>query len=216
MLFPSGDVDMIKYNFLFKIKVCITILIVSQLFFMPWISTSHADHNHEKRERGHRYDKEPTHRHDEIYSSNQHRKKDKGNETSGLVAAFLFGAANVMVLLSILLRALNRSARISNSTKERLRKINKIQKKYLLPLHYILNPIAMIVALTHFFLSYCRSSSLPEWGLAGIAILVVMGVLIKLKMLPPKFRKPVYRFHTNPLPVSILLIVLFIGHGIVD
>jgi len=207
---------MLNFKFQFSIKIFLTILILSQFLFIPWIPPSNADDHHVKREK-HSYDKEQKHRYDdELFSSNERHEKDKGNETTGLIAAFLFAAANSTVLLSILLRALNRGTQISNTTREQLRKINKIQKKCLLPLHYTLNPIALCFGLTHFFLSYCRSSSLPEWGLGGMAILVVMGLLIKLKMLPQKIKKPAYLFHTNLLPLCILLTVLFLGHGIID
>ncbi|ETR68379.1 MAG: hypothetical protein OMM_04605 [Candidatus Magnetoglobus multicellularis str. Araruama] len=185
------------------------------MFLIFWIPTSNADDHHEKRGK-HHYDKTNTHRYDKSFSSNERHEKDKGNETTGLIAAFIFVAANITVILSILIRALNRSSQISNIRKDQFRKINKIQKKYLSPVHYTLNPIALFFGLTHFFLSYCRSSSLPEWGLGGMAILVVMGLLIKLKMLPQKIRKSVYQFHANPLPLCILMIILFIGHGIID
>jgi hypothetical protein len=72
------------------------------------------------------------------------------------------------------------------------------------------------MAVAHFSLSACRSSSLPDWGLAGAASLVLLGMAIKFRLAPVNLRKTVYRIHTSPLSVGLVATVLLIGHSIVD
>jgi membrane protein YdbS with pleckstrin-like domain len=104
----------------------------------------------------------------------------------------------------------------SSKTKERIRRLNQIQKKGLMRFHYWLNPLGLLLAAIHFSLSTCRSSSLPEWGLGGAVALVLIGSVIRFKLSPKSLRKAVYRIHTSPLSIGLVLIVLLIGHSIVD
>jgi hypothetical protein len=76
--------------------------------------------------------------------------------------------------------------------------------------------ILFAMAVTHFTLSTCRSSPLPEWGLGGAAMLVLIGSAIRFKLSPKSLRKAVYRIHTSPLSIGLVLLVLLIGHSIVD
>lgn len=205
-----------KRNFRFSLKLFLMFFIVPLQFVLPWAPVSNAGDHHYGRQ-GHHYDKEYRHQYDEkSFSSSEHYRKDEGNEITGLFAACIFAAANITVLLSILLRIFNRSAQISKTTKEQLKKVDRIKKKFLLPLHYSLNPVALVFGIIHFALSCCRSSSLPEWGLGLMAIVAVSGLLMKYKLLPKKMRKPTYRFHTSPLTLYIVLGTLFIGHLMFD
>lgn len=142
--------------------------------------------------------------------------KDKGNEFTGETTAWIFAAANLPVLLNLLFKALIRRSSLSESVRDRLKRFNQAQKRYLMPFHYLLNPLAVIVALIHFSLSICRSSALPEWGLAAMAVMAVIGMMVKFKVTPKSIRKTVYQIHTNPLPVGFLVVILLIGHGMVD
>jgi hypothetical protein len=150
------------------------------------------------------------------YEFRGHGGDDKGNEFTGQSAAWIFGAANLPVVLSLLLKGAIAFAPVSPKTNERFKHFNQLQKKHLMRFHYFLNPLAAIVALVHFSLSTCRSSSLPEWGLTGAACLVLLGMAMKFKVSPKNMRKAVYRIHTSPVPLGLVLIILFIGHGIVD
>lgn len=142
--------------------------------------------------------------------------KDEGNEPTGQAAAWVFGAANLTVGISFLTRQAIRRFRHNDRLAEGLKRFNRLQKRYLLPIHYLLNPAAVLLAITHFSLSACRSSVLPEWGLALMAVIAAIGVLIKFRIPPQRLRKFVYKLHTSPLPLLLLIAVLLVGHQIVD
>jgi hypothetical protein len=144
------------------------------------------------------------------------KRGDKGNEFTGQFAAWIFVAANLTVGLSLLSRGLSSRTQLSSKTRERIRKFNQLQKKGLMRFHYWLNPLGLLLAVIHFSLSTCRSSPLPEWGLGGAATLVLIGSVIRFKLSPKRFRKTVYRIHTSPLTLGLVLMVLFIGHSVVD
>jgi hypothetical protein len=146
----------------------------------------------------------------------RHGGGDKGNEFTGQAAGWIFGAANLPVVLSLLLKGAINFTPLAPGTKDRVKRFNQLQKKHLMRFHYFLNPLAAILALAHFSLSACRSSSLPEWGLAGAASLVLLGMAMKFKVSPVSLRKTVYKIHTHPLSVGLVLTVLLIGHSIVD
>lgn len=151
-----------------------------------------------------------------VFTDSGHGKGDDGNELTGETTAWIFAAANLPALLSLLLKGSIRHLSLAGNVKDRLKRFNQAQKKYLMPFHYILNPLALLLAVIHFSLSHCRSSSLPEWGLAVMATMAVVGILMKFKVIPTSLRKTVYQIHTNPLPVGILVIILLVGHSIVD
>jgi hypothetical protein len=148
--------------------------------------------------------------------SSRGERGDKGNEFTGQSAAWVFALANLTVALSLLSKGLASRPQLSSKTKERIRKLNQIQKKGLMRFHYWLNPLGLLLAAIHFSLSTCRSSPLPEWGLGGAVTLVLIGSVIRFKLSPKSLRKTVYRIHTSPLFIGLVLIVLLIGHTIVD
>jgi hypothetical protein len=148
--------------------------------------------------------------------SSHGKREDKGNEFTGLTAAWIFAAANLTAGLSLISRGLTSRPQLSSKTKARIRSLNQIQKKGLMRFHYWLNPLALLLAVIHFSLSTCRSSPLPEWGLGGAAALVLIGSVIRFKLSPKPFRKAVYRIHTSPVSLGLVLLVLLIGHSIVD
>ncbi len=150
------------------------------------------------------------------FSTSGHGRGDKGNELTGEFAAWIFGAANLPVLLSLLIRGLIHNTAMAESLKDRLKRFNQAQKKYLMPLHYTLNLLALLLASIHFSLSHCRSSSLPEWGLTIMASLAAIGMVIKFRISPKSMRRTVYQIHTHPLSLGLLVIVLLVGHSIID
>ena len=96
-----------------------------------------------------------------------HLKNEETNEATGQVAAWIFVAANVNVVLSLLIRATTRFTVLPTQIQDSLKRLNQRQKKFLLPVHCLFNPLALGIALVHFISasSECRGSGLPEWGL---------------------------------------------------
>ncbi len=183
-----------------------TALLLSGMYVMACVPTATAD------DYGHRGKQDGRN----LFSTSNHGKGDKGNEFTGEATAWLFTAANLPVLLGLLFRRIIHNTAMAGNLKDRLKRFNLAQKKYLMPFHYILNPLALLLAFIHFSLSHCRSSSLPEWGLALMTSLVLIGMLVKFKVSPKRIRRTVYQIHTNPLPVGLLVIILVVGHSIVD
>lgn len=181
-------------------------LLLSGIYSLAFLPNAFAD---DHRQKGKHLDRS-------VFSNSEHGRGDKGNELTGESTAWIFATANLPALLSLLVRGLIRNTGLAGNVKDRLKRFNQAQKRYLMPLHYLLNPLALLLAFIHFSLSHCRSSSLPEWGLAVMASLALIGILVKFKVTPKGIRKTVYQIHTNPLPVGLLVIILLVGHSIVD
>ncbi len=182
------------------------ILIILSFYVLFAVPPAAAD-DHVKNRHGYQHDSG-------IFSD--HRKGDNGNEFTGESAAWVFVIANITVVLSLLSKVLIKFIPLGTALKEKIRAWNNFQKKYLMFFHYILNPISLIIAFVHFSLSQCRTSSLPEWGLALMTILAVIGISVKFRISPKSIRRTVCQLHTNPLPVVVVLIILFAGHSLVD
>lgn len=150
-----------------------------------------------------------------VIKGDQGKKGDKGNETTGEMAAWIFGVANFPVALSIILKTLAKFIPSMN-LRDPLTKFNRKQKQYLMKLHYLLNPIALGIALTHFLLSMCRSTTLPEWGLGIMVLTALLGIMMKFKLSPASMRQKVFKFHTSPVLLIAAISILLIGHSIVD
>jgi hypothetical protein len=181
------------------------LIVMAGIWFCSYQSPAMADDNHHDKWRGAQ----------ERFSS-QFQKKDDGNELTGQLAAWIFGAANITVGFGLLSRILIRRFQDKNQFIDRIRRFNRFQKRHLLPVHYFLNPLALLVAITHFSLSACRSSLLPEWGLAIMAVITGIGAMVKFKKSPQGLRKYVYKLHTSPFPLFLLLTILLIGHQLFD
>ena len=140
------------------------------------------------------------------------RKRDKGNEATGQVVAWSLAAANLTVLISLSIRAIRRFAPISREVKNSLWKLNSLQKKHLMRFHFLMNPLILAIALLHWSLSRCASTSLPEWGLIIMSIIVGLGILLKFKLCPKTLLRRVYSVHTHPVLALIFVSMLVIGH----
>jgi hypothetical protein len=143
------------------------------------------------------------------------KKEDEGNEVTGQTAAWLLVAANLTVALSLLMKGVSRYFSFELKTKSSIKRFNQLQKKYLMRFHYVLNPFALFIAIFHFLLSSCRKSSLPEWGLIFVTMMVFLGLMVKLKVTPKWMRKFVYRLHTRLATFSIMIVLMVVGHLIV-
>jgi hypothetical protein len=192
-----------------SLKLFMTVCLMSgALFFLCCAPAAVADDD-----RDHHYKK----RNKDIDTAFNHVKNEKNNEATGQAAAWILAAANLNVLLSLFIKG-TRHAALSAQINDRLKRFNQIQKKFLMPVHYVLNPLALGVAFIHFMsaTSACKASGLPEWGLALMALITGIGIMVKFKVFPRNLQKNTYRIHTNPIPITLLLAILLIGHAVVD
>ena len=146
---------------------------------------------------------------------NTGRPDHRGGEAGGL-AALLFGVANFTVVLSMTAKALARLLPDKMSLKERIRQGNVFQKKYLMKIHYWVNPLAFGVALVHFFSSECRSTAMPELGLAAMLFVTVLGLMMTLRLSPHFLKKSIFKLHTSPITTIVVFSFLLIGHSVIE
>jgi hypothetical protein len=151
-----------------------------------------------------------------LIKGDQGKKGDQGNEITGEMAAWIFGVANLPVALSIILKTGAKLLPPRLNLRDPLTRFNRQQKKHLMKAHYWLNPLALGIALTHFLLSACRSTSFPEWGLGIMVATVLLGLMMKFKLSPASMRQRVYKLHTSPVLLIAAISILLIGHSIVD
>ena len=197
-----------------KIFFILLLLILSIVQIFPDLVRA-DDHKINKKHYKH-YENNREHHDDGNQKKRRVQKDDEGNETTGQTAAWLLVAANLTIALSILIKGGSRFLPLDSQIKNSMKKFNQLQKKHLMRFHYVLNPIVLCVAFFHFLLSSCRSSSLPEWGLILVAMMVFLGLILKLKVSPKGMRKFVYRLHTTPAIFLIMILLLVVGHQIVD
>jgi hypothetical protein len=151
-----------------------------------------------------------------VWSGLDEEEEDgEGDELTGQAAAWTFGGSILTVAFSLLAKAIVRYTPLQAAIKNTINRFNLTQKKYLMPLHYCLSPMAFVFGVTHLLLSSCRSTSLPEWGLGMMAVCVGSGVIMKYQLAPPFLRKGICRLHMNLALFSVLIIVLVAGHIIV-
>lgn len=162
------------------------------------------------------HSKSDHHETEEHHSHVSVEKDNEGSEEAGQIAAWLLLVANLPVMISIIVRWTNRFLPVGETCKTILADFNRFQKKYLMILHYYLNPAILGVVVWHFMSSKCQSTSLPEWGFLLMAISIVLGFLVKFKLCPSAFRKNVHQIHTQPLIIIVFIIVITAGHLIMD
>lgn len=139
-----------------------------------------------------------------------------GGDGLGQAAAWLFGIANLPVALSIVLKSLAKTSPEGSSTREAVARANRKQKKYLMKLHYWLNPVAVMAAVTHFLSAECASTAMPELGLGVMLLICLLGFMVLFRRHPASLKRAVFRFHTSPLLFTAGVGILFIGHSMID
>jgi hypothetical protein len=193
-------------------------IIISLMLFVfhIWPSLLAADDNKGRETHYKRYDNSKEHRNYDDHDRRRIRKDDEGDETTGQTAAWLLVAANLTIAFSILIKGANRFLPLNPQTKISFKSFNQLQKKHLMRFHYVLNPVALGIAFFHFLLSSCRSSTLPEWGLIVVTVMVSLGLILKFKLSPKGMRKSVYGLHTTSASFLIMILLLVVGHLLVD
>lgn len=142
--------------------------------------------------------------------------RDHGNETTGQIVAWSLVAANLTVALSLILKGVRKFAPLGPEAQSSLTRFNGVQKKYLMKLHYLLNPMIFLLAILHWTLSRCKSTALPEWGLFAMGAIVALGIVLKFKLCPKNSLKNVYKVHTQPALLLIVIAMLVFGHLSMD
>jgi hypothetical protein len=142
--------------------------------------------------------------------------KGGGGEASGQIAGWLFCIANLPVVLSMLLKAGGKLSPAGSHYKAIMDKANRRQKHYLMKLHYWVNPIAAGVAILHLAVTECESTIMPELGLGLMLLIIVFGLMMTLKLSPASIRKSVFKLHTSPISFGVAVLVLMIGHSLID
>jgi len=194
------------------------VLLFLILFALPVWPGAAAGNDHRRNESHYnRYERViENHAREDQRRSRLNNRVDHGNELTGQTAAWLLVAANLTVALSMLMKGVSRYLPLKPGTKNAINRFNQFQKKHLMRFHYVLNPSALCIAGLHFLLSFCRKSSLPEWGLLMVLIMVFLGLMVKFYVTPKWMRKSVYRLHTSPAVFSAWILVLVTGHLIMD
>ena len=201
----------INYGKIFFISV---FLIISMFQVIPDLVI--ADDHKTNKKHYKRYENSKEHFNYDDHNRRRIKKDDEGNEATGQTAAWLLVAANLTIAVSILMKGASRFLPLDPQTISSFKSFNQLQKKHLMRFHYVLNPVALGIAFFHFLLSSCRSSSLPEWGLIMVAVMVFLGLILKFKLSPTRMRKSVYRLHTASASFLIMIFLLVVGHLLVD
>ena len=139
-----------------------------------------------------------------------------GNEFTGEATAWLFGISAAPVGLDLIFRTVIRHAPLGESITGFIRQMNKLQRKYLMPLHTYLSVLALGLGILHLYLSSCLSNPLPEIGLIISGVLVFSGLLFKWKAVPSSLRKLLYQFHSHLIVSGVLLTILVTGHAVMS
>ncbi len=197
-------------------KICfISVLLILSIFQVVPDLVIADDHKTNQRDYK-RYENIKEKYDDDHHNRRQGKKDDEGNETTGQTAAWLLVAANLTIAFSILMKGASRFLPLDPQTKSSFKGLDKLQKKYLMRFHYVLNPVALVIAFFHFLLSSCRSSPLPEWGLIMVTAMVFLGLILKFKLSPKGMRKSVYRLHRTSASFLIMILLIVAGRLIID
>jgi hypothetical protein len=143
-------------------------------------------------------------------------QNNTGNEFTGTTTAWLFGISTVPVGWDLVSRTVIRYAPLGETAIGFIRRINNVQRKYLMCFHTWLSILALGLGILHLTLSSCAANPFPEWGLILTGILVTTGLLFKWKAVPSKLRKTLYQFHSSLIVAGILLVILYAGHAVMD
>lgn len=150
------------------------------------------------------------------FSFREALQDNTGNEFTGEATAWLFGASSVPVGVDLISRTVIRYMPIGETVKGFIRRINNLQRKYLMPLHTYLSIVALGLGILHLTLSSCVANPLPELGLILMGIMAATGLLFKWKAVPSILRKALYQFHTSLIVLGVLLVILVTGHAVMD
>ncbi len=143
-------------------------------------------------------------------------QESSGNEFTGEATAWLFALASAPVAIDLISRSAIRYLPVFEKVKGFIRRVNNTQRKYLMPFHTYLSILALGMGILHLNLSSCNANPFPELGLVLSGVLVASGLLVKLKAIPSKIRKPLYQFHVSLVVTGVLFAILLVGHFVMN
>jgi archaellum component FlaF (FlaF/FlaG flagellin family) len=141
-------------------------------------------------------------------------QNNTGNEFTGEATAWLFGVSSIPVGIDLISKTMIRYVPIEGTLINFIRRMNNLQKKYLMPLHTYLSIAALSLGILHLALSSCIANPFPELGLLLTGILVTTGLLFKWMAVPVNLRRTLYKFHSSLIVSGILLAALYTGHTV--
>jgi hypothetical protein len=142
-------------------------------------------------------------------------QESDGNEFTGLTSGLLFWISSLPIIFRLTTRLINRRVSLRPRLQGLFEWFTQVNNKYLMQFHTYLSILALALAVVHFIFSSCPLNPLPEWGLIMAGILVVTGLIVKLRI-APKLKNRIYQFHTSLVVTGILLSVLLAGHVLMD
>ena len=137
-----------------------------------------------------------------------------GNGPSGLTAFTLFILANLTVVVSIAAPRLIKLESLKAGLKGKIKSFNQWQRKHIRWTHYLLNPLAVLAAFTHWWLSQCWILSFQKWGLILLALWAVLGLTIKFKLAPKAWRPRLFKLHTRWVIPASMFVLVAVGHAL--
>jgi hypothetical protein len=142
------------------------------------------------------------------------RRQTFGNEPTGQAAITFFILANLTVVASILAARAAKSQGLTMELKGKIKSFNQWQRKHIRWSHYIFNPLAVLAAFLHWWLSQCWILSFQKWGLVLLALWAILGLTIKFKLAPQAWRPRLFKLHTRWVIPAAFFVVVLIGHAL--
>lgn len=129
----------------------------------------------------------------------------------GVSAGGLFIMASFAPLLSLISKRVLASG-AGESTKADVKRLNDTLRPFLTPIHYYGNIAAVTLAIIHWSFAWCEPISLQRYAIWLVLGWVILGVLVKFKLLPPPKRPKAFKLHTTALWPVLIFAVVVIGH----
>jgi hypothetical protein len=143
-------------------------------------------------------------------------QEDAGDEFTGEAAAWLIGLSLFPIAMDWIARIMIRSGFFGEKVKQFIRQKNTFLKKIFMPFHTYLSILAMVSGILHLIISSCEANPLPELGLILLVILVITGLLFKLKIIPTAVRTSLYKFHSSFIISGLFFVILYVGHAVME
>jgi hypothetical protein len=149
-----------------------------------------------------------------VLASDHGPRRTFGHEPTGQAAITLFILGNLTIIISIPADRAAKSQRLKAGLKGKIKSFNQWQRKHIRWSHYLFNPLAVLAAFLHWWLSQCWILSFQKWGLILLALWAVLGLTIRFKLAPQSWRPRLFKVHTNWVIPAAFFVVVLIGHAL--